>query len=101
AIRRPTAVLPVNDTAFNAGCSTSGSPTSGPSPWTMLSTPAGSPISAASAPSRVAVCGVTSEGLATTVLPAAGAGAIFQVNRYSGRFQGEIGATLPSGWRRV
>ena len=31
-----------------------------------------------------------SEGFATTVFPAAIAGAIFQVSRYSGRFQGEI-----------
>ena len=67
----------------------------------MLSTPSGNPIAAATSPSMVAVAGVTSEGLATTVLPAASAGAIFQVNRYSGRFHGEIVATTPSGWRRV
>jgi len=67
----------------------------------MLSTPLGKPISAASSPSIVAVTGVTSDGLATTVLPAASAGAIFQVNRYSGRFHGEIVATTPSGWRNV
>ena len=46
-------------------------------------------------------CGVISDGLATTVLPAASAGAIFQVNRYSGRFHGEIVPTTPSGWRSV
>src|SRR5690606_8639369 len=101
AMRRPTAVLPVNDTALTAGCTTIASPTFGPRPCTMFSTPAGNPISAASEPSIVAVIGVTSDGLATTVLPAASAGAIFQVNRYSGRFQGEIVATTPSGWRRV
>ena len=81
AMRRPTAVLPVNDTALTAGCSTSGSPTAGPLPCTMLSTPRGKPISTASLPSIVAVAGVISDGLATTVLPAASAGAIFQVNR--------------------
>ena len=101
AMRRPTAVLPVNEIALTSGCATSGSPTSGPSPWTMLSTPVGKPMPAASSPSSVAVCGVTSDGLATTVLPAASAGAIFQVNRYSGRFHGEIVPTTPSGWRSV
>ena len=51
--------------------------------------------------SIVAVRGVTSDGLATTVLPAASAGAIFQVNRYSGRFHGLMQPTTPSGRRRV
>src|SRR5690606_23528557 len=97
----PTAVLPVKETALTAGCTTMASPTFGPRPCTTLSTPAGNPISAASAPSIVAVTGVTSDGLATTVLPAASAGAIFQVNRYSGRFHGEIVATTPNGCRKV
>ena len=44
-----------------------------------------------------AVCGVISEGFATTALPAASAGAIFQVNRYNGRFHGEMQPTTPSG----
>src|SRR3546814_8582514 len=86
----PTVVLPGNDTALTAGCTTIASPTFGPSPCTMLSTPAGRPIFAASSPNIVAVIGVISDGFATTVLPAASAGAIFQVNRYSGRFRGEI-----------
>src|SRR5215213_229637 len=93
AIRLPTRVLPVNDTARTSGWDTIGSPTSGPSPWTIFSTPLGNPICAASSPNIVAVNGVTSEGLATTVFPAANAGAIFQVNRYSGRFHGDIVAT--------
>jgi hypothetical protein len=59
------------------------------------------PASIASSPSRAAVHGVTSDGLATTALPAASAGAIFHVNRYSGRFHGEMQATTPSGWRKV
>lgn len=37
-----------------------------------------------------AVTEVISLGLATTVLPAARAGAIFQVSRYRGKFQGLI-----------
>ena len=45
--------------------------------------------------------GVISDGLATTVLPAASAGAIFQVNRYSGRFHGEMQPATPRGCRRT
>src|SRR3546814_12506254 len=100
-MRLPTVVLPVNDTALTAGCTTIASPTFGPSPCTMLSTPAGNPIFAASSPSIVAVIGVISDGFATTVLPAASAGAIFQVNRYSGRFNGETVVPMPRGWRSV
>ena len=101
AMRRPTAVLPVKEIARTASCCTIDSPASTPPPWTTLSTPAGRPASCASSASMAAVAGVTSDGLATTVLPAARAGAIFQVNRYRGRFHGEIVPTTPSGWRRV
>jgi hypothetical protein len=45
--------------------------------------------------------GVSSDGLAITVHPAASAGAIFQVNRYNGRFHGEIQPTTPMGVREV
>ena len=40
-------------------------------------------------------------GFATTVFPAARAGAIFQLNKYRGRFHGEMQPTTPSGWRSV
>jgi hypothetical protein len=96
---RPTAVLPVKLTALMPGCSTRARPAAAP-PWTMLNTPGGSPASRHSSPNIQAVSGVTSLGLPTTVLPAASAGAIFQVNRYSGRFHGLMQAT-PSGWRSV
>ena len=101
AMAVPTAVLPVKLIAATSGCSTRAWPADGPRPWTMLSTPAGKPISRASSPSIQAVTGVTSLGLPTTQLPAARAGASFQVNRYSGRFQGLITPATPSGWRRV
>src|SRR3546814_20405721 len=100
-MRLPTVVLPVNDTALTAGCTTIASPTFGPSPCTMLSTPAGSPIFAASSPNIVAVLGMTSDGFATTVLPAVSYGAIFQANRFRGRLHGEIVANTPRGWRSV
>lgn len=50
-------------------------------------------------PSRVAVVGVSSEGLTTTVLPQARAGATFQVISKSGRFQGQTTAMTPRGTR--
>ena len=49
--------------------------------------------------SRVAVDGVSSDGLTTTALPQASAGATFQVSSSSGRFHGTITATTPSGLR--
>src|SRR5690606_21333931 len=101
AMRRPTVVLPVKETARTASCCTIASPASTPPPCTTLSTPGGTPASCASPASLAAVAGGTSDGLATTVLPAARAGVIFQVQRYRGRFHGEIVPTTPSGWRRV
>ena len=101
AIAAPVFVLPVNEIAFTPRCATSGAPHVGPLPCTMFSTPGGSPASSDRRPSIHAVKGVISDGFATTALPAASAGAIFQVNRYSGRFHGEMHATTPSGWRNV
>ena len=72
-------------------------PTFGPRPCTMFNTPGGRPASLHSSPSRKAVMGVTSEGLATAVFPVAKAGAIFHVKRYSGRFHGEISPATPRG----
>jgi len=43
------------------------------------------------------VTDVISLGLATTVFPAAIAGAILNVNRYKGRFQGHIKPATPTG----
>ena len=37
----------------------------------------------------------------TTVLPATSAGAIFQAGMQTGKFQGVMQATTPSGWRTV
>ena len=76
-------------------------PTLGPVPWRILSTPGGNPASLHICPSKEAVSGVISDGFAMTQLPAAMAGAIFQVKRYKGRFQGEIHPTMPIGCRSV
>ena len=49
----------------------------------------------------MAVSGVSDAGLKTTVLPATSAGAIFQTGMATGKFQGVMQATTPSGWRSV
>ena len=45
--------------------------------------------------------GVSSAGFSTTVLPAASAGATFHEAIVSGKFQGVISPTTPSGSRNV
>ena len=46
----------------------------------------------------IAVSGVVSAGLSTTVFPHASAGAIFHESMRSGKFQGMIWAATPSGF---
>ncbi len=74
---RPVGTDPVSDSASMAGCAASASPVAAP-PWTTEKTPGGRPASRSSSPSATAVTGVSSEGLNTTALPAASAGAAFQ-----------------------
>ena len=59
------------------------------------------PASSASSASRSAESGVSSAGLMTTVLPHASAGPIFQLAMLSGKFQGVMRPTTPSGSRNV
>ena len=59
------------------------------------------PASSASSPIRIAVSGVSSAGLSTTVLPAARAGAIPQPMIGIGKFQGTMIPTTPSGSLKV
>jgi hypothetical protein len=80
----PVRVEPVTEISATSSWRASTPPTSGPGPGTMLSTPGGSPASSASRPSISAVSGVSSDGLSTTVLPAASAGPIFQAAMLSG-----------------
>ena len=51
--------------------------------------------------SSIAVSGVSSAGLSTTVFPAASAGATFHAAMTSGKFHGTIRPTTPSGSRKV
>ena len=101
AIDRPTSVEPVNATFPTSGCSTIRCPHMLPGPTTTLTTPSGSPASSAIRSNSSAVSGVSSAGLSTTVLPAASAGASFQIAIASGKFHGTISPTTPSGSRKV
>ena len=93
---RPTSVDPVKAILSTSGWATSSLPVS-PSPVTTLSTPGGSPASAAISANRSAVSGVNSAGFNTTVFPAASAGATFHATMSSGKFHGMIWPTTPTG----
>ena len=74
-------------------------PADGPYPGTTLTTPGGNPTSATSSAIRSADSGVSSAGLSTAVFPAARAGPSFQLVNITGKFQGTIWPTTPSGSR--
>ena len=96
----PTSVEPVKQTLRTSGWVTNRSPTTDPLPGITVRTSSGSPASRASSPSRIAVSGVSSAGLRTTVLPAASAGANPQPAIGIGKFQGTMMPTTPSGsWK--
>ena len=80
----PVRVEPVTEISATSSCRASAPPTSAPGPGITLRTPGGRPASSASRPSMSAVSGVSSDGLRTTVLPAASAGPIFQAAMLSG-----------------
>ena len=82
ATSMPARTEPVMATIWGVGCSTRARPVSR-SPQTTLRTPGGRNSWAISA-SSVELAGVVSLGLRTTVLPAARAGAIFQIIMSSG-----------------
>ena len=64
---------------------------------TRLTTPGGSSAWRQISAKSIAVSGVVSAGLRTTVFPQASAGAIFHESMSSGKFQGMICAATPSG----
>ena len=90
---------PVNETRRTRGSETSAAPTSSPIPWTMLNTPGGNPASSTRSASTEAVTGDHSAGLRITVLPAARAGAHFQVESMNGAFHGVMTTAGPAGIR--
>ena len=92
----PVVVSPVKATFATRLFDASGLPASSPKPLTTLTTPGGnrSSISSSTTSNDAGVC---SAGLRTTQLPAASAGASFQVAIRIGKFQGMIWPTTPSG----
>jgi len=70
-----------------------------PAPWTMFTTPSGTPASARISTRAEAVAGVSEAGLKTTVLPQRRAGNIFHVGIAMGKFHGVTIPATPIGTR--
>ena len=64
---------------------------------TTFTTPSGTPASSNSRTIAIAVSGVSSAGLSTTVQPAASAGPILRVAIAAGKFHGVISSEMPIG----
>jgi hypothetical protein len=92
----PTSVEPVNASLSMPSFCTRYPPVV-PSPVTRLTTPGGSSACRQMSAKIIALSGVVSAGLRTTVFPQARAGAIFHESMSSGKFQGMICAATPSG----
>ena len=97
--RRPARVEPVKETMSTPGCPATASPATGPVPVRRLKTPAGRPAASITSARMKALSGVTSLGLSTTVQPAARAGATLAAIWLSGKFQGVIAPSTPTGSR--
>ena len=89
------ATEPVKATRRTTGWAASGVPTPGPVPVTTFSRPSGSPASVARRARCSVEVDVSSDGLATTALPTARAGATARHAWLSGRFHGVMAATTP------
>jgi hypothetical protein len=90
---------PVNEMRRMRASPTSAAPTSSPMPCTTLKTPGGRPASSARSASSEHDSGDHSAGLRMTVLPAARAGAHFQVESMNGAFHGVMITAGPAGMR--
>ena len=97
----PTRVEPVKEILRTAGLPVSSAPISAGRPVTTLMTPAGMPARSARTASASAEKGVKSDGLITTVQPAASAGATLRVIIAFGKFQGVMMPETPTGCFRV
>ena len=73
------------------------SPTVGPSPFTRLNTPGGTPASSITCANKSAFIGAISLGFKIMVQPAASAGATLQAIWLIGQFHGVIMPTTPTG----
>ena len=99
-MREPVSTLPVKLTMPMRGEEESALPATAPRPWTMLMTPGGRSVCAISSQNLTALCGVSSLGLMTMVLPVTSAGAALRAIRKKGKFQGRMPPTTPMGWRK-
>ena len=95
-ISRPTASEPVKAMAWTSRWATSAAPTS-PSPGSSAIADGGTPPARRAWTSRWARAGDCSAGLSSTALPAASAAEVIPHGMASGKFQGEITATIPRG----
>ena len=93
----PVGVDPVRATLRIRGWVTIASPV--PEPRTTLTTPSGRPPSIRASMQRSVARGVVADGLSTTQLPAATAGATLLAASVSGKFQGTIAPVTPIGRR--
>ena len=97
--RLPVAVDPVKVILSMSGCAVSIGPSASP-PVMTLSTPGGNTPAINSAILKVA-SGVNGDGFSTIVQPDNKAGTIFCTAISTGKFQGTIPPTTPTGTRRV
>ena len=92
----PTLLEPVNAIVCTRGSRTSAAPTS-PSPGSSASALGGTPDSRSARVSTSAQPGDCSAGLRTTALPVASPAAVIPSAIATGKFQGEMTATMPRG----
>jgi hypothetical protein len=93
-------VEPTKEIAFTSGCSSSAS-TASLSPCTTLNTPSGRPASFSSSAMRSEAVGSSGLGLRMKQLPAAMATGYIHIGTITGKLNGVMPATTPSGWRIV
>ena len=101
ATSMPARVEPVNETMSMSGCEARAVPTVGPSPFTRLNTPGGTPAASRISANRIALNGAISEGFKIIVQPAASAGATLQAIWFMGQFHGVINPQTPTGSRMM
>ncbi|EWS62484.1 hypothetical protein Y695_04289 [Hydrogenophaga sp. T4] len=95
----PACVEPVKEIAQIAREVVMIGPTSPARPVMKFNTPLGRPACTSASVRRRPESGASEDGLKTTVLPMARAGAILRAGMEAGKFQGEITVTTPSGSR--
>src|SRR4051812_36327871 len=97
---RATGVLPTNDTAATSGLASSAF-TASASPCTTLNTPSGKPACRTNSASNNDADGSFSEGFSTNVLPQASALANIHEGTITGKLNGVMPATTPTGCNTV